>query len=57
MLTNRSVSSRDKLLLWTCAAHNEVNKRNEKAIYPCVIKTLNKRWGDCGCGGNKEKAN
>lgn len=44
-----SVSSRDKLLLWTCIAHNEVNERNGKPVFPCAVKELDKRWGDCGC--------
>lgn len=45
----RSVSSRQRLLLWTCEAHNEVNQRNGKPLFPCTLKEMDKRWGDCGC--------
>lgn len=46
------VSTREKLLLWTCEAHNEVNRRNGKTVFPCTISALDKRWGDCGCNIN-----
>ncbi len=43
------VSTREKLLLWTCEAHNEVNRRKGKRVFPCTVTALDKRWGDCGC--------
>jgi mitochondrial FAD-linked sulfhydryl oxidase len=43
------VSSRERFLLWTCEAHNEVSKRNRKPLFPCELKRLDQRWADCGC--------
>lgn len=43
------VSSRERFLLWTCEAHNEVSKRNRKPVFPCDLHALDKRWADCGC--------
>jgi len=42
-------SSRNEFLLWTCRAHNEVNERKSKGVFPCEINALDKRWGSCGC--------
>mmetsp|Transcript_27703 Transcript_27703/g.108657 ORF Transcript_27703/g.108657 Transcript_27703/m.108657 type:complete len:148 (-) Transcript_27703:1032-1475(-) len=44
-------SSRNELLIWTCRAHNEVNKRNRKPLFPCDVSSLDGRWGSCGCEG------
>lgn len=49
------VSGRAAFLLWTCKAHNAVNTRNGKRTFPCVLKELDKRWGDCGCQTPKLK--
>eukprot|EP00172_Hildenbrandia_rubra_P003053 Plantae.Rhodophyta-Hildenbrandia_rubra.ctg44508.p2 GENE.Plantae.Rhodophyta-Hildenbrandia_rubra.ctg44508~~Plantae.Rhodophyta-Hildenbrandia_rubra.ctg44508.p2 ORF type:complete len:155 (-),score=14.64 Plantae.Rhodophyta-Hildenbrandia_rubra.ctg44508:495-959(-) len=43
------LDSREKFLMWTCRAHNEVNKRQRKKEFPCEVKALDDRWGDCGC--------
>lgn len=43
------VSSRERFLLWTCEAHNEVSRRNRKPVFPCELAKLDKRWSDCGC--------
>lgn len=43
------VSSRERFLLWTCEAHNEVSRRNRKPVFPCELGALDKRWSDCGC--------
>lgn len=43
------VSSRDAFVLWACAAHNDVNRRNGKPEFPCSVTALDQRWGDCGC--------
>lgn len=43
------VTNRERFLIWTCRAHNEVNKRNGKKEFPCELKELDERWGDCGC--------
>lgn len=43
------LSSRDALVLWACAAHNDVNRRNGKPEFPCEMPALDQKWGDCGC--------
>ncbi|KAA8496499.1 FAD-linked sulfhydryl oxidase ERV1 [Porphyridium purpureum] len=37
------------LLVWTCKAHNEVNSRNGKQLFPCEKEPLQALYGDCGC--------
>ncbi|GJQ14777.1 hypothetical protein GpartN1_g6568.t1 [Galdieria partita] len=39
------VSSREAFLLWTCEAHNDVRRRQDKALFPCNIAELDQRWG------------
>mmetsp|Transcript_18409 Transcript_18409/g.38532 ORF Transcript_18409/g.38532 Transcript_18409/m.38532 type:complete len:179 (-) Transcript_18409:942-1478(-) len=43
------LETRESLLIWTCKAHNEVNRRNQKPEFLCTIPELEKRWGSCGC--------
>lgn len=38
-----------ELSIWLCKAHNEVNKRNNKDLFPCNADALKERWGECGC--------
>ncbi|CAN8076510.1 unnamed protein product [Agarophyton chilense] len=47
--TPPSLSSREAFMMWACGAHNAVNQRQGKQVFPCDMKTLEDRWGDCGC--------
>jgi mitochondrial FAD-linked sulfhydryl oxidase len=46
------VSSREKLSVWVCQRHNEVNVKLGKPEMDCALKTLDKRWknGGARCG-------
>eukprot|EP01138_Halocafeteria_seosinensis_P008988 gb/GECG01009187.1/.p1 GENE.gb/GECG01009187.1/~~gb/GECG01009187.1/.p1 ORF type:complete len:214 (+),score=23.28 gb/GECG01009187.1/:1-642(+) len=41
--------SNSALSTWLCERHNEVNRRLGKDEFPCNVKSLKDRWGDCGC--------
>lgn len=43
------LASREQFMLWTCAAHNSVNERQGKDVFPCDMTAMEARWGDCGC--------
>lgn len=43
------IRSNEGITKWMCNAHNEVNKRNNKATFPCKMDDLITRWGACGC--------
>lgn len=47
--TPPDLSSRDHFMLWACGAHNAVNRRSGKPEFPCQMRNLEQRWGDCGC--------
>ena len=49
------VSRNSALVMWMCKAHNEVNVRKGKDVYPCTMDRLIARWGTCGCK-DEEKA-
>ncbi|KAA0154049.1 hypothetical protein FNF29_02672 [Cafeteria roenbergensis] len=42
-------SSRLAFMAWLCQAHNTVNKRLGKELFPCDVEALEGRWGGCGC--------
>ena len=44
-----ALGSNEGLMKWMCKAHNEVNERNNKDIFPCKMDDLITRWGACGC--------
>jgi hypothetical protein len=53
MLTHPpDVVSRESFSLWTCGAHNAVNRRNHKPEFFCDLGVLDTRWKDCGCGNH-----
>ena len=46
------VLSRESFSLWTCGAHNAVNRRNHRPEFFCDLGVLDARWKDCGCGNH-----
>uniref|UniRef100_A0A7S0JH49 Sulfhydryl oxidase n=1 Tax=Calcidiscus leptoporus TaxID=127549 RepID=A0A7S0JH49_9EUKA len=46
-----AADSRERLSLWMCEAHNDVNRRNGKETFFCDLGVLDHRWKDCGCNG------
>lgn len=44
------VSSREKFMLWACSAHNHVNLKTGKNVFPCDMELLRKRWNPSRSG-------
>jgi hypothetical protein len=54
LLQKSPVDARDnkRLSIWLCKAHNVVNARLGKPVFPCALGSIANRWGKCGCFGN-----
>lgn len=48
------IQSNEGITKWMCNAHNEVNERNNKDIFPCKMDDLITRWGACGCDESED---
>lgn len=44
-----NILSNQGLVQWMCTAHNAVNERKGKKMFPCDMDHLITRWGACGC--------
>ena len=53
LLQKSPVDARDnkRLSIWLCKAHNVVNARLGKPVFPCALGSIANRWGKCGCFG------
>jgi mitochondrial FAD-linked sulfhydryl oxidase len=38
------LDNRTSIMMWTCEAHNEVNRMLNKEIFPCEMEKLDLRW-------------
>jgi FAD-linked sulfhydryl oxidase len=38
------LENRESISLWTCEAHNEVNRMLNKEVFPCTLELLDIRW-------------
>ena len=50
-----NINNNEGLVKWMCTAHNAVNERKGKKIFPCDMDHLITRWGACGCEESESK--